>query len=112
MNESLDDQVPFTPHRRRTAGQTRSSGTVAAVNHRRRALLRLALGQLQVAGATAALLLLLEGGPSPPALWAAGLTTLASLASILLFRLVWRPHPKHSQGPAGVQGVFRWPPKT
>jgi hypothetical protein len=64
---------------------------------RSRAVLRLVLGQAQVIGATAALILLLRGGVSTPAIWAAVLTGGVSLTSIVLFRLVWNEQrkPKH-----------------
>jgi hypothetical protein len=82
-----------------------------AVQPRRRAILRLALGQAQVIGATVALVLLLQGGVSAPAIWAAGLTGIVSLTSILLFRVVWREEKRQKQGHLPVQGIFRWPPK-
>ena len=65
-----------------------------AVQPRRRAILRLALGQAQIVGATVALVLLLQGGVSAPAIWAAVLTGIVSLTSILLFRVVWREKSK------------------
>ena len=77
----------------------------------RRAILRLALGQAQVIGATVALVLLLQGGVSAPATWAAMLTGIVSLTSILLFRVVWREKKGQKQGPSPVQGSFRWPLK-
>jgi hypothetical protein len=82
-----------------------------AVQPPRRAILRLALGQAQVIGATVALVLLLQGGVSAPAIWAAVLTGIVSLTSILLFRVVWREKKRQKQGPSPVQGSFRWPPK-
>ena len=78
---------------------------------RRRAILRLAFGQLQVMGATATLVLLLQGGVTAPAIWAAALTAAATLTSILLFRLIWRDKSKHPHRPFAEQGVFHWPPK-
>lgn len=78
---------------------------------RKRAILRLAFGQLQVIGATTALVLLLQGGLSAPALWAVVLTGILSLTSILLFHLIWREKTQHKQGPSPVQGLFHWPPK-
>ena len=74
-------------------------------------MLRLAFGQAQVIGATVTLVLLLQGAVSAPAIWAAVLTGLVSLTSILLFRLVWREKKGQKQGPLPVQGIFRWPPK-
>ena len=66
----------------------------AAVQPRWRAVLRLALGQAQVIGATITLILLIQGGVSAPAIWGVILTGLVSLVSILLFRLIWREKPK------------------
>ncbi len=62
----------------------------AAVQPRSRAILRLALGQAQVIGATITLVFLLQGGVSPRVIWGVILTGLVSLVSILLFRLIWR----------------------
>ena len=62
-------------------------------------------------GATAALVLLLQGGVSAPAIWAALLTGTVTLTSILLCRLVWREKAKPKQGIPPVQGIFHWPPK-
>ena len=59
--------------------------------HRRRAVLRLFLGQAQVVGATVALVLLIQRGAVPAVFWCAGITGLLSLTSILLFRVIWRP---------------------
>jgi hypothetical protein len=61
---------------------------------RRRAALRLVLGQAQVIGATVALVLLLQKGVSAPAIWAVVLTGIVSLTSILLFRVRWREERK------------------
>jgi hypothetical protein len=66
----------------------------AVVQPRWRAILRLALGQAQVFGATITLVFLLQGGVSALAIWGVILTGLMSLVSILLFRLVWREKPK------------------
>ena len=85
--------------------------TKEAAQPRWKAFLRLAFGQAQVIGATAALVLLLQGGVSAPAIWAAVLTGIVTLTSILLFRLVWREKTKPKQGRPPVQGIFRWPPK-
>jgi hypothetical protein len=74
-------------------------------------MIRLALGQAQVIGATVALVLLLQGGVSAPAIGAAVLTGIVSLTSILLFRLVWREKKGKKQGPSPIQGIFHWPPK-
>jgi hypothetical protein len=93
------------------AGQTNSPRTAEGARIRKRALIRLAFGQAQVIGATAALVLLLQGGVSAPAIWAAVLTGIVSLSSILLFRVVWREKKGLKQGPLPVQGIFRWPPK-
>jgi len=60
--------------------------------------LRLAFGQAQVIGATATLVLLLQGGVSAPAIWAAALTGIVSLTSILLFRVLWREKRKQKEG--------------
>jgi hypothetical protein len=65
-----------------------------AVQPRWRAMLRLALGQAQVIGATITLVFLLQEGVSDRAIWGVILTGLVSLVSILLFRLVWREKPK------------------
>jgi hypothetical protein len=65
-----------------------------AVQPRWKAFLRLAFGQAQVIGATATLVLLLQGGVSAPAIWAAVLTGIVSLTSILLFRILWREKKK------------------
>jgi hypothetical protein len=78
---------------------------------RSRAVLRLVLAQAQVIGATTALVLLLRGGVSAPAIWAAVLTEVVSLTSIVLFRLVWGERRKSKQNFSAVQGVFPWPPK-
>ena len=78
---------------------------------RSRAVLRLVLAQAQVIGATTALVLLLRGGVSAPAIWAAVLTGVVSLTSIVLFRLVWSERRKSKQDFSAVQGVFPWPPK-
>jgi len=64
------------------------------VQQRSRAILRLALGQAQVIGATVAVALLIQEGVSAPAIWAVVLTGIVSLTSILLFRLVWREERK------------------
>ncbi len=93
------------------AGQPNPTTNPQDARHRRRAILRLTLGQLQVIGATATLVLLLQGGLSAPAIWAAALTAVVSLTSVLLFRVIWRDKPRHHQRPPTVQGVFHWPPK-
>ena len=85
--------------------------TKEAAQPRWKAFLRLAFGQAQVIGATAALVLLLQGGVSAPAIWAAVLTGIVSLTSILLFRVVWREKRKQKQGRSATQGVFHWPCK-
>src|SRR5208337_2946084 len=56
----------------------------------KRAILRLALGQIQVAGSTASLILLIGGGVCRPAIWAVTLTGLVSLISVLIFQVIWR----------------------
>jgi hypothetical protein len=66
----------------------------AAVQPRWRAVLRLALGQAQIIGATITLVFLLQGGVCARAIWGVILTGLVSLVTILLFRLVWREKPK------------------
>jgi hypothetical protein len=66
----------------------------AAVQPRWRAILRLALGQAQVIGATITLVFLLQGSASARAIWGVILTGLVSLVSILLFRVIWRDKPK------------------
>ena len=76
------------------AGQMKSPRKADGSPNRRRAVLRLVLGQAQVIGATVALVLLLQEGVTAPAIWAAVLTGLVSLTSILLFRVVWREHRK------------------
>ena len=85
--------------------------TKEAAQPRWKARLRLAFGQAQVIGATATLVLLLQGGVSAPAIGAAVLTGIVTLASILLFRLVWREKRKPKQGLSAEQGDFHWPPK-
>jgi hypothetical protein len=55
----------------------------------KRAIVRLAIGQIQVAGSTASLILLIGGGVSRPAIWAVTLTGLVSLVSVLIFRVIW-----------------------
>ena len=85
--------------------------TKEAVQPRWRAILRLAFGQAQIIGATATLVLLLQGGVSAPAICAAVLTGVVSLISILLFRVVSRVSKKQKQRSSKVQGVFHWPPK-
>ena len=93
------------------AEQMNSPRKAEGPQNRRRAVLGLILGQAQVIGATAALVLLLQGGVSAPAMWAAVLTGIVTLASILLFRLVWREKTKPKQGLSAEQGDFHWPPK-
>lgn len=93
------------------AGQPNPTHNPEDARHRRRAILRLAFGQLQVMGATATLVLLLQGGVTAPAIWAAALTAAATLTSILLFRLIWRDKSKHPHRPVAEQRVFHWPPK-
>ncbi len=78
---------------------------------RRRAFLRLAFGQLQVIGATTTLVLLLQTGLTEPAVWAAAITAILTLTSLLLFRVIWRDKTRHQQRPPTVQDVFHWPPK-
>ena len=78
---------------------------------RSRTVLRLVLGQAQVIGATTALVLLFRGGVSAPAIWAAVLTGVVSLTSIVLFRLVWSEQRESKHDLSAVQGVFHWPPK-
>ena len=53
---------------------------------RRRAMLRFALGMLQMFGAVVAVILLIQTGVSAATLWATGITTACSLMSRLLFR--------------------------
>jgi hypothetical protein len=88
-----------------------SPRTVEDLRSRRRAILRLALGQLQVIGAMAALVLLLQGGVSKPAIWTALFTGIVALTSILLFRIAWREKRKPKQEVASVRGIFHWPRK-
>ena len=95
----------------RTTGNMHAYSTKEAAQPRWKAFLRLAFGQAQVIGATAALVLLLQGGVSAPVIWAALLTGMVSLTSILLFRLVWRQKTKPMQGLPPVQGIFHWSPK-
>ncbi len=71
-----------------------ADGNSAAVQPRWRAILRLALGQAQVIGATITLVFLLQGGVSARVIWGVILTGLVSLISILLFRVIWREKPK------------------
>ncbi len=92
-------------------GQRNPTHNPAGARHRRQAILRLAFGQLHVIGATAALVLLLQGGVSAPAIWVAALTAIVSLTSILLFRVIWRDKTTHQQRPPTVQGLFHWPRK-
>lgn len=68
------------------------------VHERRRAILRLLLGQSQMVGATATLLLLLQQGVTPTVVWAAAITGLLTLVSVVLFRIVWRNHERGKQG--------------
>ena len=88
-----------------------SRGKTADAKHRRRAILRLVLGQAQVIGATAALVFVLREGVSAHALWAVALTGVVSLTSILLFHVVWREKRTRKEGPSAVQGIFHWPSK-
>jgi hypothetical protein len=69
--------------------QTRSEG----VPPRWRVLLRFALGQAQVMGATATAVLLFKRGLGPPVMWTVILTGVLSLVSIFLFRVWWRKAP-------------------
>ena len=75
------------------------------------AFLRLAFGQVQVIGATAALVLLLQGGISAPAIWAAAITAALTLTSLLLFRVIWRDKTGDQPHSPPVQGIFHWPAK-
>ncbi len=93
------------------AGQPNPTSNPKHAAHRWRAILRLTLGQLQVIGATAALVLLVQGGVSAPAIWAAALTAAVTLTSILLFRLLWRDKTTHQRHRSAVQCLFHWPPK-
>jgi hypothetical protein len=61
---------------------------------RKRALLRLALGQAQVFGSVMTLVLLIEEGLTRLVMWAAGITTAITMTSIVLFRVVWRKKPR------------------
>jgi len=67
------------------------------VHERRRAILRLLLGQSQVVGATATLILLVQQGVTPTVIWAVAITGLLTLASVVLFRMVWRNHEPRKQ---------------
>ncbi len=80
------------------AGRMKPPLKAEGAQSRGRAVLRLVLGQAQVIGATAALVLLLRGGVNAPAIWAAVLTGGVSLTSIVLFRLVWSEQRKPKQG--------------
>ena len=66
----------------------------AAVQPRWHAILRLALGQAQVIGATITLVFILHEGVCSRAIWGVILTGLVSLVSILLFRVIWKEKPK------------------
>ena len=57
---------------------------------RKRALLRLVLGQAQVFGAAMTLVLLIREGATPLVLWSTAITGVITITSILLFRVIWR----------------------
>lgn len=63
---------------------------------RRVAFLRLLLGQAQIAGATATLLILASNGfhtVTPPLVWVACITAGITLVSVFLFRYLLRDNP-------------------
>lgn len=57
---------------------------------RRRAILRLVLGQCQVIGATVTLILLIREGVTPAVLGVATITGLLTITSVFLVRVLWR----------------------
>ena len=67
---------------------------ITLVSQPKRAFLRLVVGQVQVIGATIAVVLLLRGGVSARAIWAVVVTGIVSLISLLLFRVVWKRKQK------------------
>ena len=67
---------------------------ITPVSQPKRAFLRLVVGQVQVIGATIAVVLLLRGGVSARAIWAVVVTGIVSLISLLLFRVVWKRKQK------------------
>jgi hypothetical protein len=66
-----------------------TSGTESGHSHKR-AVLHLVLGQSQVMGATFTLVVLFQQGLVPLVIWAAGVTGLVSMISLVLFRFIWR----------------------
>jgi hypothetical protein len=85
------------------AGGRAAAGTADAsvkrpnARERRRAILRLLLGQSQMVGATATLILVIQQGVTPTALWGATISGLITLVSLVLFRVVWRDHDRGKQ---------------
>ena len=51
------------------------------------AVVRVVLGNVQMAGAVASVVLLAMLGPTPPTLWTVGVTAAVMLASVYLFRI-------------------------
>lgn len=64
---------------------------------RRQAHLRLALGQVQMAGSIIAAVLLVLNGVSPPVIWVVVVTSMMSLISIVLFQITWREKSKNQR---------------
>jgi hypothetical protein len=67
-----------------------ASGPLDPRRRRRRAVLRLVLGQLQIIGATIGFYFLITTGASALTIWAVGLTDAVSALSRYLFKVVWR----------------------
>ncbi|ODU25211.1 MAG: hypothetical protein ABS95_00325 [Verrucomicrobia bacterium SCN 57-15] len=71
--------------------QTRNSrSTSASAKTRKWAIVRLILGQAQVIGATATLVFLIQTGESALTIWAAIVTAVLTLSSLLLFKSRWK----------------------
>jgi hypothetical protein len=72
----------------------RASPKNESVQPRWRAVLRLVLGQVQVIGAVATFVLLVQGGVTVGVVCGVALSGLASLVSLLLFHVIWKEKPR------------------
>ena len=70
--------------------KSHSTNAGITLQQRKSATLRLCLGQAQICGATVTLVFVLSTGASTLTFWAASITALLTLASLLLFRSRWR----------------------
>lgn len=67
-----------------------STGTSATARTRKWAIVRLIFGQAQVIGATMTLVFVIQAGTSGVTIWAAVLTAMVTLTSLLLFKSRWK----------------------